>query len=84
MHGKDRVAVLPLEQPFDRLRLALHAMDGLRLLAVFVDREDHAAVQHLLVEIDGRRGQEDHHRPFDAVLMRQQAARRRVFAGRWR
>ena len=81
MHGKDRVAVPPLQQPFERLRLALHPMDGLRLLAVFVDREHKAAVQHLLVEIDRRRRQEDHHRPFDAVLMREQPARRRVFAG---
>ena len=84
MHGKDGAAVPPLEKPFKRLRLALHAMDGLRLRPVFIDGENKTAIQHLLVEIDGRRRQEDHHRAFDAVLMREQAPRRRVFARAWR
>ena len=81
MHGKHRVAVPPPQQPFDRLRLALHSMDSLRLRPVFIDGENKAAVQHFLVEIDGRGCQEDHHRAFDSILMGQQAPCRRVFAG---
>ena len=65
MHGKDRIPFLTIGQTFDRLRFALDAMDGLRLLAVFIDGQDHAAVQHLFVEIDRRRREEDHHRPIE-------------------
>jgi hypothetical protein len=39
MHGKDRIRGPAAEQPFDRLRLALYSVDGLGLLAVFIDRE---------------------------------------------
>jgi hypothetical protein len=82
MDGEDCTAVAPFEQPFERLRLALHPVDRAGLLAFFIDGEDQTAVQQLLVQLDRRRRQEDHHRAFDAVLVRDMTARFRVFAGR--
>ena len=52
-----------------------------RLLAALVDRQHEAAVQQLLVDLDRRGRQEDHHRPFDAVLLRDEPPRLRVLAG---
>ena len=66
------VALLRGQQAFERLRLALQPVDGLRLLAVLVHRQHQAAVQQFLVDVDGRGRQEDHHRAFDAVLLRDQ------------
>ena len=53
-----------------------------RLLPALVDGEDKAAVQKLLVDVHGRRRQEDHHRPLDAVFLRHHAAGVRVLARR--
>ena len=78
MEADDPVLVFSGQEPFDRLGLALQLVDPLRLLAVLVDREDEAAVQELLVDDGGRRRQKDHHRPFDAVLLRDEAAGVRV------
>jgi len=57
-------------------------MDGLCLFALFVDREDQAAIQQLLVQLDRRGRQEDHDRPFNAILMGHETPGGRVFAGR--
>ena len=78
-------AVLPRQQPFERLRLALLFVDGLGLRAVFVHRQHQAAIQQLFVQVYRRGGEEDHHRAFDAILMRDEPPRRGVFArcSRW-
>jgi len=55
MNGKDRIPVLPPEaDPRPSAPGAGYTVDRLGLFAVFVDREDHAAIQHLFIEIDGR------------------------------
>ena len=42
---EDRTPVAAFEQAFERLRLALHAVDRPRLLPLFIDGEDKAAIQ---------------------------------------
>ena len=59
----------------------LQLVDAPRLLPALVDGQDEAAVEELLVDLDRRRRQEDHHRPFDAVLLRDEPSRLRVLAG---
>ena len=79
---EDRLAVLPGEEPFERLRFALQAMDRPRLLAVLVDAQDETAIQQLFVDLDRRRRQEDRDRPLDLVLVGDEPARVRVLARR--
>ena len=62
--------------------LALERMDARRLLGAFVDGQCEAAVLQLLVQVDRRRCQHDHDRPFDAVFLRLHPARLRVLARR--
>ena len=82
MHGKDVDALLACPESLQRLRLALLLVNRPRLRLVLVHRQHHATVQQLFVDVDGRRGQEDHHRTLDPVFMRAQTARVRVLAGR--
>ena len=82
MQPDNLAALVALQQSFERLGFPLQAMDCLRLLTVGVDGEHHAAIQQLLIDIDGRCGEEHHYRAFHAVLLRHQLARRRVLAGR--
>ena len=56
-------------------------MDSRGLFLRFVHRQHKAAVQEFFVDFNGRRRQEDHHRPLDVVLLRFHPARVRVFAG---
>ena len=73
MPPDDVAPLLAADEAFERLLFPLQSVDRLRLLAVFVDRKHQAAVQQLLVDVDGRRGEKHHHRAFHAVLMRDQA-----------
>ena len=41
------------EQAFDRLPLPLQLVDGARLLAVFVDRQDETAIEKLFIDLNG-------------------------------
>ena len=82
VQADDVAPLLAPHQAFQRLLLALQSVDGLRLLALFVDGEHQAAVQQLLIEVDGGGGQEDHDRAFHAVLMRDQLAGGRILSGR--
>ena len=50
MPPHDLAPLLLLQEAFERLLFTLQTVDGLRLLAVFVDREHQAAVQQLFVE----------------------------------
>jgi hypothetical protein len=81
MQRGNGLAAAPGQQAFERLRLTLPAVDGAGLLAVLVHRQRETAVEQLFVDLDGGGGEEDHHRAFDAVLMRDQAAGGRVLAG---
>ena len=83
MQGEQAGFVLPGGQPRQGALLALAAVDGFGLLAAFVHREHEAAVHQFLVDLDGRRRQEDHDRAFDAVLLGDEVAGSRVFARRW-
>ena len=74
MHPQHLRPLLPRPQPFERLRLALLFVDRLRLCAVLVHRQHQAAIQKFFVHVDRGRRQEDHHRPFHAILMRDEAA----------
>src|SRR5262249_25962603 len=78
----DLDAFLRRPQALQRLRPALQLVDPPRLLASLVDRQDKRAVEELLVDLYRRRRQEDHHRPFDAVLLRDETARARILASR--
>src|SRR5574341_210280 len=50
-------------------------MNGARLFPVFINGQDNAAIQKLFVNFNGRRRQQDHHRPFNPVLVRDPAGR---------
>ena len=69
------------EDAVERRGPPLQLVDAPRLLAALVDGQDEAAVEELLVDLDRRRRQEDHHRPFDAVFLRDEAPGLRVLAG---
>ncbi len=56
-------------------------MDRARLLSILIDRQDQTAIEQLFIDFDGGGRQEDHHRTLDAILMRHELARRRIFAG---
>ena len=81
VQAHDLVPPRPRLQAFERLRLALLLMDGLGLFAVLVDRQHKAAIHQFLVHLVRRRRQEQHHRPLHRVLVRNQLAAHRVFAG---
>ena len=81
MQANDLVPPPPRFQPFERLRLALLLMDGLGLFAVLIHCQHETAVHQFLVHLVRRRGQEQHHRPLHRVLVRNQLAAHRVFAG---
>ena len=57
-------------------------LDRRRLLGALVDRQHQTAVHQLFVDVDGRAGQDQHHRAFHPVLAGDQLPRRRVLAGR--
>ena len=74
------LAAFAKPQAFDRPGLALQRVDSRGLFLRFVHRQHKAAVQEFFVDLNGRRRQEDHHRPFDVVLLRFHPSRVRVFA----
>ena len=78
----DLVALRPAPTALERLRLALLLMDRPASARGLRSPSARAAIQQLLVHVLRRRGQEDHHRAFDRVLVRHQLAALRVFAGR--
>ena len=80
MHAEDLFALLPRQQSFDGLRLALFFVDRLRLRAVLVHRQHQATIQKFFIQVDGRRREEEHHRAFDAVLVRDEPPRRGIFS----
>ena len=82
VQAHDLVPPPPRFQPVERLRFALLLMDGLGLLPVLIHRQHETAVHQFLVHLVRRRGQEEHHRAFDCVLVRNVLAAHRVFAGR--
>jgi hypothetical protein len=47
-------------QTCERLRLALHSVDRLRLRAVLVHGQHQTTIQQFLIDIDGRGREEDH------------------------
>ena len=75
-------AVVVLQEAFERLRVPLTLVNRPRLLAPLVHGEHDAAVQKLLVHLERRRRQEDHHRALHAVFLRDEPPRRGVFARR--
>ena len=78
----DLVPVLVGEQSVQRLALPLKRVDGPGLGPLLVDGQDQATVEELLVHVDGRGRQHDHHRPLDPVLVGDEPPRLRVLAGR--
>ena len=82
MHRQNVIAVAFGQQALKRLPLPLQPVNGACLLPVLVNRQHDAAIQKLFIDFDGRRRQKDHHRTFDAILVRDQTAVGRVFAGR--
>jgi len=72
VHLADPAAVSVHEQALQLqgLPLALQLVDGARLLAALVDGEHDTAIEKLLVHLDRRRREHDHHRAFHVVLVR--------------
>jgi hypothetical protein len=56
-------------------------MYGAGLFAALIDRQDEAAVHKLLVDVDGGRGQEQHHRSLDPIFVGDEQPCGRVLAG---
>ncbi|OQC68361.1 MAG: hypothetical protein BWX48_00069 [Verrucomicrobia bacterium ADurb.Bin006] len=73
-------ALLVRQQTRERAPLALHAMNALGLRRALVHRQRQAAVLQLLVQVNGRGRQENHHRAFDVIFLRDHLAGRGVFA----
>lgn len=65
MQGQHLAFVLLGDEPIERAAEPLLPMDGRGLLASFVHAQDQAAVHQLFVNVDGRGGQERHHRAAD-------------------
>ena len=78
----DRLPVLAGQEAFERSALPLEAVDRPRLLPGLVDRQDQAAVEELLVDVDGGGGEKDRDRPLDPVLVGHEPAGLRVLARR--
>ena len=74
-------AFLVRDQARQRAALALHAMNAPGLLGALVHRQRQAAVLQLLVQVNGRGRQKNHHRAFNVIFLRHHLARLRVFAG---
>jgi hypothetical protein len=75
-------AVALRQQSLESLCAALQLVDGARLLAIFVDAQNDAAVEKLFVDFNFCRGEDDHHRPLDVVLLGYQLAGLRIFSRR--
>ena len=82
MQPENAPAFLAVEQTFERLLLALQPVNGLRLRPVFIDGEHETAVEQFFIDVDCCCRQKDHHRAFDAVLVRDELSRRGVLSGR--
>ena len=70
------------QQALQGLALPLHHMNRPRLIPAFIDCENHAAIQKLLINVDRCRRQEQHHRAFHPVFLRHQLPRRIILARR--
>ena len=70
------------EEAVEGLRGTLPLVDRAGLAPVLVDRQDDAAVQELLVDVDRGGGQEDRRRPRDPVGVGHQPTRGHVLARR--
>ena len=70
----DAFALVGLQQPFERLALPLPRVDGACLLGALVDAEQQATVQQLLVDVDRRRREHQHHRTLHRVLLGREVA----------
>ena len=60
---------------------ALLLLDRRCLLPALVDGQHHAAIEQLLIDVDGRGGEEQHYRAFHPVFLGDQLARLGIFAG---
>ena len=69
MQLSDILAVPSSQQALEGLTLSLQSMNGPSLLPIFVYGQDDAAIEQLFVDLDGRGGEKDHHRPFDAIFL---------------
>ena len=68
-------------QSGQRAPFALQLMNAPGLLGALVHRQRQTTVLQLLIEINRRRRQKNHHRAFNVIFLRHHFARRRVFAG---
>ena len=72
---------LPRHESGQRPPFPLHLVNAPGLLGALVHRQRQASVLQLLVQVNGRGGQEDHDRAFDVVFLRHHFAGGRVLAG---
>ena len=76
--------VLPFrlgDESRQRAPFPLQPVNAPGLLGALIHRQRQAAILQLLIEINRRRRQKNHHRAFDMIFLRHHFARRRVFAG---
>ncbi len=80
MRGDNGLAARSRQQPLQRPRRPLPRLDRSGLFARLVDRQHQTAIQQLLIDVDRGRRQEQHHRPFHAVFLRDQLTCQRILA----
>ena len=81
VQGNQRLLVALGLQAGQRPSVALQLMNGARLFPSFIDGQQQAAIQEFFVEVARRCRQQQGHRAFNAILLGDQVARVRVFAG---
>ena len=81
MQGNQGFLVTAGNQSFECAPVALQLMDGAGLFAAFIHAQYQAAVHQLFVDVARGGGHQQRHRAFDAILLRDEIAAHRVFAG---
>jgi hypothetical protein len=82
MGFEDRLALGLGQKAGERAPLALRGVDRRRLFSPLIEGEHQTPVEQFLIDLRRRRGQCDHHRPLNAVLLGDQFAGGRILGGR--
>ena len=81
MQGNQGFLVTAGNQAFQCAPVALQLVDGARLFAAFIHAQHQTAVHQLFVDVARGGGHQQRDRAFNTVLLRNEIAGHRVFAG---